>query len=275
MILWPVILTGWIRTAASIHFSLLLPSQCLSHCFGLLSAFLLPLHGSVCLPSHLLGQASVWKYQGEAVGSVSCCCSTILMGEPAWGRALDLGSGQYGFHSSLQPVYFFLYTLFPHEDLLPLRYLKLTLTENEAFWQVARGPLPVPSQPSAFLHGLLTALPLLLISFILQMLLAIKAGPLSHFPSLQDSCQILMTRVCYDQSWIKTGDLHVKDFVSHYLELFTPRVLWNVMLFSVLVILILLAAICVLCSLRCLEINMLWSSHWCCTHFSSIHSHWP
>jgi len=34
-----------------------------------------------------------------------------------------------------------------------------------------------------------------------------------------------MTGVCYDQSWIKTGDLHVEDFVSHYLKLFTPRFL--------------------------------------------------
>lgn len=62
------------------------------------------LWSALCLPSPTpwlslsalssAGQASVWKYQGEAVGSISRSCSAMLVGEPAWGRALDLVSGQ-------------------------------------------------------------------------------------------------------------------------------------------------------------------------------------
>lgn len=80
----------------------------------------------------------------------------------------------------------------------------------------------MPGQSLTFLRRVLTALTALLICFIFQIPLAIKPGPPSHSLSLPDSCQILMTRVCYDQSWIKTGDLHVKDFVSHYFKLFIP-----------------------------------------------------
>lgn len=200
----------------------------------------------MCLPMQLLVLplcCPCWKEQGAALGQCGLMLWWHFSGATSWGagpwsefKAEELSQ------LSLNCFLLSLSSVHP-QRFITLEMYQVDTNRKWSFLVRGRDPLSKPSQSLTFLLRLFTALQ---ICYILQISLAIKQRPPSHSMWLPGSSQILMTGVCYEQSWIKTGDLHLKDFVSHFLKLFTPRLLWNVMLFPGLLLLITFTGVCLL-----------------------------